>query len=299
MDDPSFVEDPLGVREGCEWVTERARHVRLGPLDTALDAILRVPVPVWDTEHHYVGPAERTLRYLLVLDTVNFSFWSPPGWPAAKRGYREVAAALRKVFEAGDDLATAKALRDLTPARLEVLLDGPLPMLEERAAALRELGRHGFDGLVQPTAAGTAQTLAERLDSYRDIALYGGRAVPILSALRSSPPTSTARACELPRSARSHLLRGLQAAADPAAPGALVLTPDLARRVDARSPLAAGEAAEVELRCATVTCVERLRDALAARGRRLRAVEVDWILWEASQDLRGMAPYHRTRTVFY
>jgi hypothetical protein len=300
VDDPSFVEDPLGVREGCEWVTERARHVRLGPLDTALDAILRAPVPVWDTEHHYLGPPERTLRYLLVLDTVNFSFWSPSGWPAAKRGYREVAAALRKVFEAGDDLATAKALRDLTPARLEVLLDGPLPMLEERAAALRELGRHGFDGLVQPTAAGTAQTLAERLDSYRDIAFYGGRAVPILkraqivaadlhgAGVRSFPdlPALTCFAdYKLPQILRHR--------------GALVLTPDLARRVDARSPLAAGEAAEVELRCATVTCVERLRDALAARGRRLRAVEVDWILWEASQDLRGMAPYHRTRTVFY
>ena len=57
---------------------------------------------------------------------------------------------------------------------------GPLPMLEERAAALRELGRHGFEGLVQPTAAGTARALAERLPSYRDAPTYGGRQVPLL-----------------------------------------------------------------------------------------------------------------------
>ncbi|MBO0703174.1 MAG: hypothetical protein J2P38_09600, partial [Candidatus Dormibacteraeota bacterium] len=81
--------------------------------------------------------------------------------------------------------------------------------------------------------------------------------------------------------------------------GALVLAPELAERVDALSPLRAGEPGEVELRCATVTCVERLRDALASRGRPLCAVEVDWILWDASQQLAGMAPHPRTRTVFY
>jgi Potential Queuosine, Q, salvage protein family len=294
------MEDPLGVREGCAWVTERARHVRLGPVDAALDAILPVPVPAWDTEHHYVGPPERTLRYLLVLDTVNFSFWTPAGWPAEKRGYREVAAALRTVFEAGDDLATPDALRELTPVRLEMLLGGPLPMLEERAAALRELGRQGFEGLVQPTAADTAQRLAGRLDSYGDVAVYQGRAVPILKRAQiAAADLHGAGVRSFPD------LAALTCFADYKLPqilrhwGALILSPDLARRVDARSPLGAGEAAEVELRCATVTCVERLRDDLAARGRRLLPVEVDWILWEAAQDLRGMAPYHRTRTVFY
>jgi hypothetical protein len=281
-------------------VTQRARQVRLGPLDAALDAILPVPVPSWDTEHHYAGPPERTLRYLLVLDTINFSFWAPPGWSGEKRGYREVAAALRQVFEAGDDLATPSALQELTPARLEGLLGGPLPILDERAAALRELGRHGFEGLVQPTAAATARTLAERLASYRDVAVYEGRRVPILKRAQIAAadlhgagvrtfPDLAALTCfadyKLPQILRHR--------------GALILAPDLARRVDALTPLAPGEPAEVELRCATVTCVERLRDALAARGRRLRAVEVDWILWEASQDLEGMGPYHRTRTFFY
>ncbi len=294
------MEDPLGVREACAWVTGRARHVRLGPLDATVDAILPVPVPRWDTEHHYVGPPERTLRYLLVLDTVNFSFWTPPRGSGEKRGYRELAAALRNVFETGDDLATPNALRELTSTRLEALLGAPLPMLEERAAALRELGRHGFDGLVQATAAGTARMLAERLHSYRDVAVYQGRRVPILKRAQiAAADLHSAGVRTFPD------LAALTCFADYKLPqilrhwGALVLAPDLAHRVDARSPLAAGQPSEVELRCATVTCVERLRDELAARGRRLCAVEVDWTLWDASQDLTGMAPYHRTRTVFY
>ena len=294
------MDDPLGVRAACAWVTERARQVRPGSLDATLEAILPVPVPAWDTDHHYAGPPDRTLHYLLVLDTINFSFWTPPGWTGETRGYREVAAALRRVFEVSDELATPEGLRRVTPERLEALLGGPLPMLEERAGALRELGRHGFEDLIQSTAAATAATLAGRLDSYRDIAVYEGRPVPLLkraqiaaadlhgAGVRAFPDLATLTCFadyKLPQILRHR--------------GALVLAPDLARRIDARSPLTAGEPAEVELRCATVTCVEQLRDALAERGRPLCSVHLDWILWNASQELKGMAPYPRTRTVFY
>lgn len=294
------VDDPLGVRAACAWVTERAQQVRLGPLDATLEAVLPVPVPVWDTDHHFTGPPERLVPYLLVLDTINFSFWTPEGWAGERRGYREVAAALRRVFEAGDDLGTAAALCGVTARRLETLLGGPLPMLEERAAALRELGAHGFEGLVRPTAAATARTLAEHLDSYRDVAAYQGRSIPLLKRAQiAAADLHGAGAVDFPD------LAALTCFADYKLPqilrhrGALVLAPELARRVDARTPLTAGEPAEVELRCATVTCVERLRDALAVRGRPLTSVQVDWILWDASQALTGMAPYPRTRTVFY
>ena len=297
--DPA-VGDPLGVRAACAWVTERARQVHLGPLEATLDAVFDVPVPDWDTDHHYAGPPERVLRYLLVLDTINFSFWTPPGWGGPRRGYREVAAALRRVFDAGDDLGTAEALRSVTAPRLERLLGGPLPMLEARAAALRELGRHGFEGLVQPTAAATAGTLAERLESYRDVPVYRGRPIPILKRAQiAAADLQAAGVRAFPD------LAALTCFADYKLPqilrhrGALVLGPDLARRIDTLTPLTAGEPAEVELRCATVTCVERLRDELVARGRALTAVQVDWILWDASQALKGMAPYPRTRTVFY
>jgi len=56
----------------------------------------------------------------------------------------------------------------------------------------------------------------------------------------------------------------------------------------------------VEIRAATLAGVEALRDTLAARGRVLNAVEVDWILWELglSADTR-FKPYHLTRTTAY
>ena len=55
-------------------MVERAGEVRLGPLDPMLAAIRDRPVPAWDGRRHYAGPRDRTLRFLLELDTVSFSF---------------------------------------------------------------------------------------------------------------------------------------------------------------------------------------------------------------------------------
>jgi hypothetical protein len=268
--------------------------VRLGPLDRALGALAVRPVPGWDRRHHYSGPPDRTLRYLLVLDTINFSFW---GGKAG--GYHQLAVKLRDVFVDGDELEEESRLAEITEERLGELL-GAFPMLGERAEALRELGRNGFAGLVRPTAVGTASALSERLASYRDVATYQGRVVPLLKRAQILPADLhgagvasfgdlDALTC-FPDYKLPQVLRQL---------GALEYSEALARRVDDWQELAPGEPAEVEIRASTVVCVERLREALAGRGRDLLSVEVDWLLWGLSQDVFPMRPYHRVRTVFY
>jgi hypothetical protein len=282
------------VRAACAAVVEAARDVRLGPLDRLLAEIADRPVPRWDGSRHYIGPRDRTLRYLLVLDTVNFSFWGGAGG-----GYWQLAERLRDAFATGDELSEPAGLRQVTAERLRELL-GDLPMLEERANALRELGAHGFDGLVHDTAAGTAAALADRLTSYADVAEYGGRRVPLLKRAQIVPadlhgagvtsfPDLDSLTC-FPDYKLPQVLRHF---------GVFEYSTELARRVDNWVELRPGEPAEVEIRAATVVAVERLREALAERGRPLQSIEVDWILWERSQGLYPVRPYHRTRTIFY
>ncbi|HYW27281.1 MAG TPA: queuosine salvage family protein [Terriglobales bacterium] len=282
------------MRAACAAVVEAAQDVRLGPLDRLLAEVADRPVPRWDSTRHYAGQRERTIRYLLVLDTVNFSFWGGSGG-----GYWQLAERLRDAFASDDELSEPAALREVTAARLRDLL-GDLPMLEERASALRELGAHGFDGLVRDTAAGTAAALAERLASYADVAEYRGRRVPLLKRAQIVPadlhgagvasfPDLDALTC-FPDYKLPQVLRHF---------GACEYSTDLARRVDGWEELRPGDPAEVEIRAATVVAVERLREALADRGRPLRSIEVDWILWDRSQGLYPVRPYHRTRTIFY
>jgi len=70
--------------------------------------------------------------------------------------------------------------------------------------------------------------------------------------------------------------------------------------VDKRIPLAKDSPAEIEIRASMIWAAELLREALAARGQTLNSVQVDWFLWESSQqELKGMKPYHRVRTIYY
>jgi hypothetical protein len=277
---------------------EQAEDVRLGPLDRALEALRERAVPAWDRRRHFTGDREQTAAYVFVLDTANFSFWGAPG------GYWRLAEGLRDAFAGGVELWRPDAVAQLTEAGL-ARFTGELPMLPERIKALRELAAAaaklgGFAQLVQPTAAGQAAYLRDSLASFRDVADYRGRTVPLLKRAQivaadlhgsgaASFPDLDALTCfadyKLPQALR-HL-------------GALTYSDRLARRVDDWRELTPGEPAEVEIRAATVVAVERLREALAGTGRRLRSFEVDWMLWELAQGLYPVRPHHRVRTVFY
>ncbi len=277
-----------------------AEDVEPGPLDSLLAAVREAPVPAWDRRRHYWGGPERTLAYVLVLDTINFSFWGSP----TPGGYWRLAEGLRDAFLAGDDLADPHRLARVGVAEL-ARWTGELTLMEERAGALRELGQAavelgGLAGLVRDGAAATAAALADRLSSYADFAAYRGRRVPILKRAQIVPADlHGAGVVEFSD------LDALTCFADYKLPqvlrkfGALRYSDRLARRVDDWRELAPGEAAEVEIRAATVVAVERLREALEAAGRRLGSFEVDWILWGLSQELHPVRPYHRTRTIFY
>lgn len=78
------------------------------------------------------------------------------------------------------------------------------------------------------------------------------------------------------------------------------------------SRVPAGGSEEVEIRAATVSAVEALRDALQARwGPGVgssssvpvvlpHAVQLDWWLWETGEATRATdPPHHRTLTVYY
>ena len=281
-------------------MTERARDVRVGSLDRALTALRERQVPAWDRRRHYSAGRSRTRVYIMVLDTVNFCFWGSRG------GYWRLAEGLRDAFAAGDELADAAHLAAVE-ARGLASWTGDLPMMEERADALRRLGGlalERFSGnlehLIAPTAAATAAGLAGGLSSFRDVAAYDDREVPFLKRAQiAAADLAGAGLAEFPD------LEALTCFADYKLPqalrhlGALEYSDRLARRIDDWRELEAGEAAEVEIRAATVVCVERIRDALAGEGRRLRAFEIDWMLWALAQELYPVRPHHRVRTIFY
>jgi hypothetical protein len=288
-------------------------------------------LPEWDAGLHPVGRDEaETATLVLVLDALNFCFWPLPGsalprWSVSYQGtrfdgYLALAVALRRAVESGVPLADPKYLTNLDLAQVRDLLapdpgTQEIPLIEARLANLREVGRAltehwggSFMGAIGD-AGGSAVTLIEAvlaaLPSFQDTATYQGheiqfhkRAQILIADLHGAFDGQGPGAFDD--------LDRLTAFADYKVPqilrrfGVLEYHPELARSIAAYELIPPGDEREVEIRAATIWAVELLRRALERRGPPLRAFEIDWLLWHASQSLPPDAePYHRTLTIYY
>ncbi len=315
------------VRSGAYWLAQRSRfvHVDRPALAALAEELLLRPDPLWEERYHFQGEAELTLRYLLVLDALNFCFWPPRGFPEGTRperwsvagpngerltGYYALSFSLRKVAEEEPTFFGAERLARLHTEELRAVL-GDIPLLSWRAAAAREVGalllRFGSAQRFFAWAKGSASRLVELVTSYlplfRDAAMYRGRWVPfykraqILVAdawgtFRGQGPGAFQEMSWLTAFADYKLPQILWAQ------GALRLHPSLAHRIRKGELITWGSAEEVELRAATIVAVEELTRILQMHGRELWPFQVDWLLWNAAQrPLPGR--HHRTLTWAY
>lgn len=327
--------DPLGVLESTSLVVEQARWVaidRKSVRDAAATLAQRsAPLPAWPADLHPAGRNEsETANLTLVLDALNFCFWSIPGsdkprWRVHYNGqtydgYWALAVALRRAVERGVPLADAGYLSRIDEADVAGILSGEsggeaIPLLRARFEHLREVGqvleRRWNGTFLTPIrhAAGSAPDLVRQvidaLPSFDDTAIYRGRQVrfykraqilvaDLFGAFGGRGPGFF------------HDMETLTAFADYKVPqvlrrfGVLEYDPRLAGGIQRYELLDPGSDPEVEIRAATVWGVELIRQELAARGRDVPAYEIDWLLWDAGQSLPARTePYHRTLTVYY
>lgn len=328
--------DPLGVLASTAPVVHTARHVRVdGARATAVAAQIAggdLAAPAWDETLHFRDGTWRSAGWILALDALNFCFWSVSPEPAGRwrvgyrgevyDGYRALAAALTRAVEEGRPLWDAAYLAAVDAAELAAILrpvpgSPEIPLFAERLANLRELGQGlsaSYPGAT-PAAAliadagGSAAQLVRNVvrtfPSFDDVATYDGqeirfykRAQILVADLHGAFAGAGLGAF--------HDLDTLTAFADYKVPqvlrglGVIAYDAPLAAAIARRELLPPGSPEEVEIRAATIWGCELIRRALAARGRPLRAFEIDWALWTAGQALPAATePYHRTLTRFY
>ena len=238
-------------------------------------------------------------------------------------GYWALVAALRRGVDEGFEPWRPAALANLTDQDVARLLrpsepgSPEIPLLAERGANLRELGRRLLidypDGeaavrlivAANGSAPALAGIVARRFPSFNDVATLDGREVRFFKRAQILvADLHGAFAGE--RLGRFDDIDQLTAFADYKAPqvlrglGALRYDDDLAATIAARRTIPAGSREEIEIRAATVWACESIRREAGARGCRLATFEIDWALWLAGQTLGPAAePYHRTETIFY
>jgi len=325
-------DDPLGVLTGAAPIVRASRLVRIDA--AAVEALAaRWSAEAWPEQAgldalHFADDTERTANWVLLLDALNFCFWSLPGtprWQIAWRGealdgYAALAAALTRAVEEGRPLWDAAYLADLDSDELAAILrptDGspPIPLFDDRLANARQAGRvllDRYDGQfaravesANGSAVRLALLLARDFSSFADVAAWQGARVPFLKRAQICVADLNA-AFRGERWGAFADLDHLTAFADYKLPqllrrfGVLTYAAELAQQIDTYSLIPAGSEAELAIRAATIWSVELLCRALAERGVERPASAIDYRLWAESQAADpAMRPYHRTPTIFY
>jgi hypothetical protein len=277
------------IARSARWVTIDTSAAAVAPGVAGLDAGL----------HLLDAPREDVARYVLILDAINFgSGWFPTlRQPTGESPTTTITRSLTEHARSRGEPWTAGELRGLDHAAVAAVLDQPPshPLMDLYAQALNQLGawlagRTALESLdaAGGTADGLARALAAAMPFFDDRGFFKRAQITandlVLAGVVSYPDIDalTVFADNL----LPHVLR---------LDGVLAYAPELARRVDAGRPLAAGGAMEREIRACAVHACERLAAQLGVPPRTLD----NW-LWNKGQARPySERPPHLTETVFY
>jgi len=317
------------VLETTRYVTERSQQVTIDKqaLANFSKKLIEdgIEIPPWNYNYHFFDGGQDTVAYLLVLDSINFCFWPKPGadkWEVQYRsetlsGYYALAASLKKAIESGIPITRANYLAELTLGTLRQILggNGELQLMKERVRILNELGdflvkefngaAHRLVENAENSALKLVKLLVENMPSFRDEAdyygtriyfykraqifaadLYGAFAGKDWGYFKDMDNLTAFADYKLPQ-----VLRHV---------GILQYNSSLEHKVDNGLFLEAGSPEEIEIRANTIWAVELIRQELTRMGKKLMAIEIDWILWNLGQQREFKAkPYHLTVTIYY
>lgn len=266
-----------------------------------------------------LGTRER-LHYLLVFNSISFSYWADQKWKVDYEGEKIDGAygmigALGRGIREGVPVTDFSYLADISEADLEHLLRGEntIPLFDRRLSTLREIGRvvrDRFSGNLMELIHSVTSSdellnaVVALFPSFEDETEYKGETVHFLKRAQLFV-ADIFQAVEETRDSLKNIA-GITACADYKLPqmmrrfGIFEYSEELEERITAKEEIPAGHPFEVEIRANTIWAVENMKRVIQKRFPAVDAIEVNDHLWLISQTkLPSDEPYHRTRTTAY
>jgi len=260
------------------------------------------------------------LHFILLLDSISFSYWDDPKWNVEHAGKQidgayALIAALGNAINKGIPLTNPAYLAHLSENDLLKILEGEnaIPLFYERLDILRRVGRiieTDFKGslinfiLSGKSADELLRKILETFPFFQDGSEYKGEKVYFYKRAQLLI-ADIFQKVEKTRSAIGNI-DDLTACADYKLPqmlrkwGALRYSRELSARIHSQKEIPSGDPMEIEIRANTIWAVEKIKNVMKQNDASIRAVDVNDSIWLASQNKTpNDEPYHRTRTTKY
>ncbi|EDV22129.1 uncharacterized protein TRIADDRAFT_29087 [Trichoplax adhaerens] len=330
----------VNVRQSAELVCKLAKHVQIKQdgikqvANMIVKALQSNSYSIQSWKQHDLHPKdmnEATLNWILVLDTLNFSFWTENPQKFVIRykeknytGYWSLVAAINRALDEGIPLTTPQFYADITTQQFETIFrsetDTRIPLVEARVKNLREVGRkviEKFDGSFvncikqcNQSAEKLLESITSTFDCFNDVSTFHDIQVGFYK--RAQILIADIWACfEGQGFGYFQDIEYITMFADYryvlAFMNVLTYSDSLMQHLKDGTEIKAGDVMELEIRGSSIWAVEvssqiQANEDLRQRDLIVNSIIIDFYLWDYCKEYRSeidVIPMHKTRTIFY
>ena len=319
------------VKESTLKIIPLMKHVKIDKdnLDKFVNELLTnenaLKYPKWSESHFDATsvPLEILLRYIFIIDTLNYCFWPNEGFE-----YYSLTKNLYDTLIKNKNFFDIDNLVKVTPEQLkENIFKCDFNLINERARMIREVftiikynyqeNCINFVKECNKNATKLVKKIIDEFCCFRDHAIYNGeqiffykRAQILVSDLylayldikEAKKDTQENDIINFTQETISQLtmFADYRVPQILKAKGILVYDKHLTDLINNKLEIPHGSKEEVEIRSATIQSVELIRNSLEMKWKNFMSIQVDVYLWEEGEKMKDkIEPHHRTLSIFY
>lgn len=310
------------VLETCRFVVNNSKHVRIN-YDRANELIneslkfdnvhylTKVPYGVYDMSTRDI------VNFLLIYDSIDFSFWGSPKWTIGADGKDldggiALLHCMFNLFNGQDSVEVYHQLEHMTLEEFKEILKGniEIPLLEERykiVTGIAKIVNKKMNGSFYDYIKGMNtdqeifKTILSNFSSFEDTRTYEGQTIYFykLAQLLTSDILHVIETKEQKQVDYSSLL----GCADYKIPqvmqgfGILEYDTELSSLLETKTEIEVNSEYEVEIRASMIVVINYIYEQI---GKSIDRIDINDFIWGKGQDkTKKYKPYHLTRTISY
>ena len=310
------------VLETSSFVVNHALHVKIN-----YSKVNDLIEELWKFKYiHYLAKVpydiyhmstKNGINFLLIYDSINFSFWGDPKWTIDENGKQldggmALLHCIFHLFNGRDSVDVYKQLEHMTFEEFKTLLKGniDIPLLEERYRIVTEISKivnekmHGnFYGFIEGlyTDNEIFSCIIRHFGCFEDTRTYEGKKIFFYKLAQLLTPDILHVIEEKEQKKVDYT--NLVGCADYKIPqvmrslGILEYDDELASFVDTKTEIEENSRYEVEIRSSMIVVIHWIWKTL---DKRMARIHINDFFWSKGQDqVQTCLPYHLTRTTSY